>query len=603
MVPSDDTFWNHGSDSSLPLDGSESAIAGRHWAWLEHMRQRFGPAIEVLDRGLRCVLATPSRGHAGAALRAILQDARESAACQVATLALRAGVRQAVSTAGLRIRFLPLVADGGARATWSGVLVIADYLPDRTGASADALSALDRRLDDVLHWLGPAVEATIASAQDEAERNSTARRLEAMVGAVGGLERFEHEDDVVRQMMEAAGLWYGHDVRVYRQEATGAFVLDDYLPGLDLHRAPTRLAGSLVSGHDSVFRLGSSEVEALGWDRAPGDTLFVPIGAGESTDWLIAVSGAAGESAGPTLSFLHHIAGIVLENIESRRRVRLERVLTELLRLGDAPVESAGRLGLQALAHEIDAHAIDLQVAGEPHIDSPLLVAWRDAASVDVPAPGGNEASPTIEISERVGDVIVALSMSRRGRAFTAAALRLARMALDLYGLWLSGVLVSQTPMRATADSDRAVDLAGRLRGHVDASGCLTVGGAVAVMLPEPPHSTGPELDEVMRLLQDHVRSSDVIGAVDHGAGVLLPNATERAAASLVTRLRDAVRDRGLATMHIGMTTFGPFSAAPEALLTRASAHALGGDSPPPSNGTDKSPPMPYISFRSPAEP
>ena len=125
--------------------------------------------------------------------------------------------------------------------------------------------------------------------------------------------------------------------------------------------------------------------------------------------------------------------------------------------------------------------------------------------------------------------------------------------------------------------------LVGRLKGQLDSAGHLKIGGALAVVLPEPSPPTGPQLDEAMQILQDHVRASDIIGLVESsGAGVLLPNASASVASALVGRLEGAARTRGLQSARIGVTTFAPFSEVPEALLMRASARARRADASGP---------------------
>jgi len=551
------------------------------WTWLEQMRQRFDLAIEVLDRDLECVLEDPSSGDLGVALRAAVRDRHQAAVRGAAAAALEAGTARWAAAYGLRVRAVPLLAaDDGV--TPSGVLLIGDRLPDR--AAPGVTSAIDHRLDAASHWLASAIEATLDTMKQDLVQAQSAERIEGVIEVMGALQPLDDEDEIIQRLMDAAGLWYGADVRVYRQDASGTFVLEACVPGADLLGIPTRLAGVVVSGRDQPFRIESvEETAALGWDRPPDETLFVPIGVHDSTEWLIALSGADDASVAPALALLRRIVGMTLENLEARTRARLQQQLATILSFRDAPFDSAARIGLEVLALEISASSIHLRVTDDALRVPELSVEWRSAELDFAALPATGESVQQIEMFDHSSGATVVLTLRRRGRPFTASASRLAQAAIEMYGLWMSGILMSHVDLRDAAAGEHASALVKRLEGQLDPAGCLKIGGAVAVLLPEPSPPTGPQLDEAMQVLQDHVRSSDIIGLVEpFGAGVLLPNASESVAAALVGRLEGAAREHGLGTARIGAATFAPFSEVPEALLLRASARAREGDRPEP---------------------
>jgi hypothetical protein len=138
----------------------------------------------------------------------------------------------------------------------------------------------------------------------------------------------------------------------------------------------------------------------------------------------------------------------------------------------------------------------------------------------------------------------------------------------------MSGALISRGEVRVPALSEYAGEFVDRLRGHLDRLGRIKIGGAVAVVMPDLSPPTGFLLDNVMQVVQDQVRSSDVVGMLQTGAGVLLPEATREVATAVVDRLLHAARTQGMAAARVGVVTFAPSSESPATLLERALLHA-----------------------------
>ena len=132
--------------------------------------------------------------------------------------------------------------------------------------------------------------------------------------------------------------------------------------------------------------------------------------------------------------------------------------------------------------------------------------------------------------------------------------------------------------MRIPLENEYASEFVTRLRGQVDGLGRLKVGGAVAVMLPDITDPTGTQLDDVVQIVQDQVRASDVVAVVEAtGAGVLLPEASRDVATAIVGRLQEAARRVGMNAARVGIATFTPSSESPETLLRRALMNARRG--------------------------
>ena len=361
---------------SIPHDEGFPLLIGR-WKWFEQLRQNFGVAIEVFDPNLQCMLEAPSGRPLDRALRSVLEERRDARVREAADTALRSATACSFTAEGLRVRLFPLFTGADSTKMAAGLLAIADVLSEEPVESGEALRALDQRLDSVGQWLGAAIEATIDSARHDLEQAQAAERLAGIVEVVGALGQIDDEAQVIQLTMEAAALWYDADVRVYRRDADGSFVLGAKLPGAN-GLAPARLPGSLIAGRDQVFRLESSmETDEFGWDRPAGDTLFVPINVEDSTEWLIAVSGAADALAAPTLIFLHRLLEPLLENLDWRVRGRFRQKLASIMAFADAPFESTARIGLEALGREIAASSIQLAITYEGGHPAPEQIEWR----------------------------------------------------------------------------------------------------------------------------------------------------------------------------------------------------------------------------------
>jgi hypothetical protein len=143
-----------------------------------------------------------------------------------------------------------------------------------------------------------------------------------------------------------------------------------------------------------------------------------------------------------------------------------------------------------------------------------------------------------------------------------------------MLGVWLSGALVPPREVRVAADSEYSTEFVGRLSAYVDALGRLRTGGTVAVVLPHGDNVDGIQLDEVMQVVQDQVRSTDVVGIVGSGAGVFIADASSDAAATLADRLIRGAQLRGIREVRVGVATFPPLSESAEMLVRRARMNA-----------------------------
>src|SRR5204862_7847343 len=163
--------------------------------------------------------------------------------------------------------------------------------PEASATRPDPPGELDRRLDAAGQWLTAAVEATIDATALRSDETHAAERFGTIIDLVEAFGRMDDDRQLIDLTVEALAMWYDADVRGYRQDVSGQFVLEAWLPGLDVSQAVRSLPGNAVWDHDEVFRLESPrDFEGLGGDPGLGGTLLVPLAVEGPTVRLLHVS-------------------------------------------------------------------------------------------------------------------------------------------------------------------------------------------------------------------------------------------------------------------------------------------------------------------------
>jgi hypothetical protein len=569
-------------DQFEPADFRRGRLAGLvsrmdQWEWLHELRNRFELAIEVVDFDLELVTSPVPHVASSAALRAALERSGDGTLRETAAAVMRSPKARSVTIGGLRVRLFPLLV----RVRWPPmpvlVLMIADTHPhdDESGLGA---AEIDHRLDAAGHWLVAAIEAAIAASAQDMDQVRGHERLAGIVDLIDVVSRGKRDMEIMALVLDAIALWYDADVRVYRQDFCGAFVLETCLPAVDPAAVARRLdAVPIMSRHD-VFRLESIlDLQAIGWDGSP-ETTFVPFVIDDTTEWLVTVSGSPDPSLALTLGLLSRMVSIRLTHLLRDAIDRLRGRLRSLLTFGDAPFDATVRLALEVIARETGALRSQVAVYYDPAQPPALRFGWA-AGEDDMPpfVEAGTTTATNHAISVGIGagsGATAVLALRAEGCTFPAGSVRLAQSAAELLGVLLSGAMVRPHDVRAVGESEYSTEFVGRLGGYVDPHGRLRTGGVVAVVLPDVTEFSGVQLDEVIQVVQEHVRSSDVVGIVGTGAGVLIPEASRAAASALVERLSKAACRPGCPPVRVGVIAFPPLSESPDTLVRRALTNA-----------------------------
>jgi len=565
---------------------AEALQALRGSRWLEEVRLRFDLAIEILDADLEFIFAPLPELHVSAGLRSALRNVGEAALREAVTGVIRSARAKVLTAADYHIRLFPLHSRSPSPPMPLGVLAVGvAQVPRSPHGMEESAEEADRRLNSAGQWLVAAIEADLAATL---KRVSEALDLERAAGSfdvVDALTELQSDRSIIARLMDALALWYDADVYAYRQDLSGAFLLYASLPGADAERVAPQLLGHRLWGRGEVFSPESPrEIEEFGWSAAMGHTLFVPIVVDRSTEWLLAISDVRDDPATrQKLGIFRRVVGTLLTNLQYQAVDRLTRKLSAILLRGNAPFYATARMAFEAVAVETGATSVQFatfEVKNERPAPS-LALQWGGAAG-DV-APFVDAETTTLSagaIAVGVGagpGVIAVLSLKCKTGEFTPVAQRLARSAASTIGAWLSGSIRGSEEVRVPQQAEYGVDLMGRLQQQVDRFGHVRVGGALAVVLPKEQVPTGQTIDDAVELIEQHVRPSDVIGAVgDSGAGVLLSDANRDVAAAVTGRLLRAAREK-LLGVRVGVAMFAASTESPRAVLDRALMNARRG--------------------------
>ena len=136
---------------------------------------------------------------------------------------------------------------------------------------------------------------------DDAAR---ARRLLAILRFLTELRDADADDELIRTVLQAVAVWYDLEASAYRRTGSGTFVLDAWLPGVDIAGRPRTLPASVVSTlHDQPTLVASVDgLDAVGGRDAGGDIVLVPITYGGRQQSIIAAHGVFEDETMATLT-------------------------------------------------------------------------------------------------------------------------------------------------------------------------------------------------------------------------------------------------------------------------------------------------------------
>jgi hypothetical protein len=583
---------NHasGSDWRLSYDSNDTIVPRREgpalllgpWDWLEQLRFRFDLSIEILDKQRQYVLApAPARVRAPD-IRAATTGPDDDRLREAAAAVFRTGKARSFAADGLHIRVFPLFAGQQVPRTVAGLLLLGTEAPVASATLSNPADEVDRRLDAAGQWLTAAVEATIDATALRSDETRAAERFGTIIDIVEAFGRMHDDRQLIDLTVEALAMWYDADVRGYRQDVSGRFVLEAWLPGVDVSQTVRSLPGNAVWDHHEVFRLDSPrDFEDLGWDPRLGDTLFVPLAVEDSTEWVLTVSGVTEPSIEATLTLLRRVVSLLLTQLDRDVINRVARMTASRLALCDAPFDEVVRLGLEALAGGIGASGSRVAIYRQGQDAPATSIQWgtidRDPGFVEV---GHDSATPHgIASAVAAGPGATAVFWCEKPiETFSAADARIAHSVATTFANWLCGTLVKRGDHAGEPAPKPSSDLMERMRESVDRRGRIVLGGSLAIVAPESDLPAAVELDELEHVVRRGVRSSDPIGVLSNQAvGILLEGIDDATGRLIVGRILRVSQTYGFRSLRIGMATFHASSDTVDAILEQAFSHVRRG--------------------------
>ena len=569
------------TDTIVPRREGRALLAGP-WDWLEQLRLRFDLPIEILDKRRQYVLAPAPTRVRVPDIRAAITPPDDERLREAAAAVFRTGKARSFAAGGLHLRVFPLFAGQQVPRGVVGLLLLGTEAPVASAPGPDPAEEVDRRLDAAGQWLTVAVEATIDATALRSDETHAAERFGTIIDLVEAFGRMDDDRQLIDLTVEALAMWYDADVRGYRQDVSGQFVLEAWLPGLDVSQAVRSLPGNAVWDHDEVFRLESPrDFEDLGWDPELGDTLFVPLAVEDSTEWVLTVSGVTEPSIEATLTLLRRVVSLHLAQLDRDASSRVARMTAGRLALCDAPFDEVVRMGLETLAGSIGASGSQVAIYRQGQDAPATLIRWgtiqRDPGLVEV---GQDSATPHGIASSAVAGpgVTAVLWCEKQIEAFSTADARIAHSVATTFGNWFCGTIIKRGDPVGEQAPKPSSDLMERMRESVDRRGRIVFSGSLAIVAPESDLPAAVELDELEKIVRRGVRSSDTIGVLsDRAVGVLLEGIDDPTGRLIVDRILRVAQRHGLYSLRIGMTTFHASSDTVDAILEQTFSNARRG--------------------------
>ncbi len=423
------------------------------------------------------------------------------------------------------------------------------------------------------------------------DRGPTSHRLSSALRHLARVADTGQERDLIDVVLQAAAIWYDLDVRGYRRNLHGRFVLEAWLPGADLRSAPRDFSGfATVSGCDVVRISSFAEQEQLGWHGLPGDLLMLPIPFDAQTQprWVLVTSNKFDSPVDPCLLMLCQILGSLLQQAAAKAVEEVQQRLLQRLVKSDDPLEQVTTTALEDLVNLVDgAHGRLVVQTGEDRRTRTLASVGGDW--LDAPLPISN-AGQSVVSARRItvwltlGPNAVAVCDLRPGpdREFTDTQAALVEAGLMVLGVWLSGRLKGVTGERRPGVPQSTADFESQLADEVRLASRLNLQAGLLVMEVPPASQTGGSSTKPSPVLHDlsrQIRSSDLAGRLDGGhLGVLFlrvgTDGLKAAGQRIRSRLDAVARGAGLSSVRLGLAAFAPGEESIASVVARARASA-----------------------------
>jgi hypothetical protein len=503
------------SDLPRPLEPSAHQPPVSSLTWLADLRDRLGPAIELVDPRGAFLLSAPRGEFAGHVRRvlsgafAVLQTARQRVAS--------GGEFLVIGVENLRVGLTALEEAGGT------VLILAE--------AADVGSEQDRRaeLERLAGWLARAIRAQRVAAASDAARD--ARELSALHRLLNHAVSSGTSREVVRGFIEALAVWNDADVRGYVGDLTGRFALEVSLAGADPGDAPRAIEQDPVPGSGAILRLTAGDVEALRF-RAGLEVALAKVQGPRTAPWILAHLGPLDARAEARLAIFVDVLASAVRSATEVEASRLMWALVQRLVGDEGNTARTAEAALEDLADFTTADVgLDVRRASGAVI---LHVPASAAAAGTVLAVAPGRLAFKLQMPLELEGV---LTLSRLPeRPFTAREQHLGEIAASILGPWISAQIA-----RGSLSGDRrgaSATFEQEIERQAARAGAEGTDLALIIFAGDAIRAT-PELrNALVGEIRRRLRPLDGAGTLETGEiGVLLPRTSADAASAVIRRL------------------------------------------------------------------
>ena len=502
--------------------------------WIADVSRRLTVTIEIVDSNRLPVLPEPPDA-AGRALRHALFAGDGPLRGAIAT-ATPNGDPVATAIEGMHTMSFGLA--GGA------VLVVASHASPGAEEQLHDLRAIGS-------WLREPVETGLTRS---AEVNVEPYRMASLGRILDEAAARGSARTVLGAFVEAVGVWDEVLGFAYASDTNGGFVRYASPRGVSTAAAPDALEPIGVRASNRVVRLSADDTNRLQIDGGNAHVFAATLETGEDLEWLLLFIGAVDEHERVRLMVYVGILRDALSTTLAAAEQRLAASIAVRTPLSaDEPIDVAARDFLARLANHVssDRCALAMSLSTGRQLFAAGAIELLDAE-------GG--LAERLLVTSQDDHSLMMFAAARPRPAFLGLDRHMARVALAAVQRWLDAHVGVSLPFERRGQASRLDSAFERIARNVVRSGQHVT---VAVVSLGPDALRPGALHEQVNRIRDHIRLSDVAGAVSATeVAVLLPEVESPEAERLSVRLRELLRakdaDQRSLFPLVGVTTWSP---------------------------------------------
>lgn len=521
----------------------------------ERARLRLGLEVYVLDSTL-----TPI--YPGGESDAVTGLVDNDVAIEALRAAMDTDAPTRVRMSGTEFEAVPLRLGPGQRG-----IALAGLLGERGPRRA--------LLEFCAETIGIVAESNAGTVDSLDHERARSRRLVAMLRFLRHIVETGSEAELAHAIVQAAAVWFDVDARIYQRDLLGDFVLFASLPGATVDEATRRLSSLWVPPSLEVRRVSPTQ----GTASTGADLMVLPLGNGDTMDWVLALVGSASEDEVGHLPTVGCIAGAHLESLRALRRDRARARMSDVLQTPASSPEEAMTLVVREIAALTHAVAGALTINRRGRLQRLVTIGSMPPHATAVTGRDSLFSSEQLVSVLPLGEGVTATLELRPAaeQSFTSDAAMLMRVGAEMLQSWLTGIEASQAPSSVDSESYEAASTAFLKRIDEELERARRFDLRLSLVLVDLPRQ-GLRDDMPQRVhdaLRLELRGSDVLGRVHHHRVIALLTHTDATGSSRVVerlrrRLSESAARPGLAGLTVGHAVFSSECRTAEALVSRA---------------------------------